>query len=209
MNKDIDEKAGPLLDIVERARQEASDLLSEKWDPVFNKDRIELVKEYLSDSTLACTTRLGNIAALIKEITRVREQLQEERDTVAQRRHLFFNALHQMDKEFTDKLLERIKAIESGHPSAVGQEFSDMSVREAAKLILERAGHPLQSADIVKALLEGGKKLADNASSIVSAALRTGSAVDEFVAIKEPGEKLRWALKKWAQSNEGSVTIQE
>ncbi len=186
-----------LLNMAETAQTEAGYLLAEKWDPVFQREEIEVVKKYLLQNVKKGGERLENITAMLDNMAKTREQLTEERDRVNGRMRLFFAVLGNIDQDLAESLLNELSGSTEEKESINKAEFAETSIRKAAIVVLERAGKPLLTREIMAALIAGGKALADNASSVVSAALSTRSAKTDIEPIKKPGEKKRWALKKW------------
>jgi hypothetical protein len=186
-----------LLDMAKNAQTEADYLLAEKWDPVFESKEIEVVKKYLLQNVKKGKERLENITIMLDNMAKTREQLTEERDRVNGRLRLFFAVLSNIDKDLAESLLHELSESTEEKESINKAEFAEASIRKAAIVVLERAGKPMLTREIMGALIAGGKVLADNASSVVSAALSTRSAKRDIEPIKKPGEKKRWALKKW------------
>jgi len=186
-----------LLNMAETARTEAGYLLAEKWDPVFQHKEIETVKNYLLQNIKKGKKRRENIATMLDNMAKTRELLMKEKESVNGRMRLFFAVLSNIDQDLAESLLNELSESTEEKESINKAEFAEASIRKAAIVMLERAGKPMLTREIMGALIAGGKVLADNASSVVSAALSTRSAKRDIEPIKKPGEKKRWALKKW------------
>ena len=192
-----EDKSMSLLDMAKSAQTEAGYLLAEEWDPVFEHKEIEVVKKYLLENVKKGKERIKNITTMLDNMAKARDQLVEERDRVNNRMRLFFAVLSNIDQDLAERLLNELSGSTEEKESINKAEFAKASIREAAIVVLERAGKPMRTREIMGALIAGGKVLADNASSVVSAALSTRSAKTDIEPIKKPGEKKRWALKKW------------
>lgn len=192
-----EDKSMSLLDMAKSAQTEAGYLLAEKWDPVFQPEEIEVVKKYLLENVKKGKDRIKSITTMLDNMGKARDELVEERDRVNNRMRLFFAVLSNIDQDLAERLLNELSGSTEEKESINKAEFAKASIREAAIVMLERAGKPMLTREIADGLIAGGKILAENASSVVSAALSTRQAKASIEAIKKPGEKKRWALKKW------------
>lgn len=194
------EKMDEILDLVDGLRVEAGHLAGDKWEPAFEAERADAIAEYLEDSVISCTDRMNAIRNIIERADRIRTQMSEERDAVGMKRETFFRALEQLDPSCAKTVLAKINAMEEARAQKDKGEFASMSVWQAAKIILERAGREMATKEIADALRAGGKILGPKATSALSAALRTGKAADVFQPVRLSGQRQRWKLKEPAQA---------
>lgn len=79
-------------------------------------------------------------------------------------------------------------------------EFFGQSIRQAATIILDRAGQPLTTAQITQALREAGvETAARRLSESVGDGLRSAMEFGHFVRIKAPDGPISWALPSWPE----------
>jgi len=77
-----------------------------------------------------------------------------------------------------------------------------MSIREACFTILKSERRPMLSSELVEALRKGGRPIEGDSSSVLSAALSTGIAKEQFVAKKERNKNV-WSLAEWGEGDDG------
>ena len=191
-----DSKMGEVLGLLDSLRTEAGNLMADKLDPVFDAERVDVIRDYLEESIISCTKRIGAIKDIIEQTNRIGAQMSEERDALGMKRQTFFRALQQLDTEHAKAVLDKINAVEEAQAEKDWGEYANLPVWEAAKIVLERAGRDMTTKEIVEALRKGGKRLGPKATSAVSAALRTGKAADVFKPFKISGKRLRWSLRE-------------
>ncbi len=197
MSEDKNEILGGVLELLDALRTEAGNLISEKWRPVLDAVRVDAIIEYLEQSAIACTERIGAINDIIDRTTKIHTQMSAERDAVALKRQTFVQALYQLNSVRASGLMDRINEMEEAQVQKDKGEFANMAVWEAAKIVLERVGREMTTREIVEALRKGGKNFdKGKATSAVSAALRTGKAAGVFTPLKISGKRLRWTLAK-------------
>jgi DNA-binding ferritin-like protein len=185
-----------VLALLDSVRAKAGSLTAEASVPTLDKEPAGVVAEYLERSILQFTERIAAMKDIIARTERIHRQVAEEIDTVATKRHAFFNALRQLDEYHAEDVAEKIHEIEEAQARNGSGEFGGLSVWKAAKIVLQKTGREMTTREIVEALRDGGKELGPKATSAVSAALRTGKAADVFKPVKISGSRQRWALKE-------------
>lgn len=70
-----------------------------------------------------------------------------------------------------EKLAKNKERLLAFHYCWVGNSFEHLTIYQAALIVLQRADRPLTTEEVTSAILDGGKRLGNDAYDIVSAAL--------------------------------------
>jgi hypothetical protein len=185
-----------ILDTLDALRASAGNVMAGSYEPDVGEGQAEPIVGFLHNSILLCTERINAMREIVLEANRLRAQIEEEIDSLNQRRVAFAQTLGQLDHNQAQETLREARTLEIASVNRERGEFADMPVWEAARIVLQRAGRDLTTREIVDELRKGGKKMDGKATSKVSAALRQGKAADIFEARKISGSRQRWKLRE-------------
>jgi len=199
------DKLQELLSESERIRHDAEEAVASTI-----KSLKQEVDEHLEAIEGFAKRRLDESKQVMEIIKQTDRRLLELREKLQE---TYFKAEHHLDlyravlMDIAPEQLEQVEKKERQQIPAptLPTEFESLSVREAAKIILERVGRPLYTAELAARIQRGGKEIQGEVSSKVSAALRTEAAQPDFKPIKEPGKKLKWGLRKWEEKQDETV----
>ena len=179
-------------------------VLNDMQDLLVDDSQKEAVERFLTDGALALADHMAKLNAVAQEMEAAQEQLNAERGRSDKKLRQFLTILQGIDPETAERVREQVvgrifSKEEAEDTNGHAEELGGMSIREAALTVLRRVKRPMFTAELVEALGKGGRELTGVSSSVLSAALSTGLAKDQFVAHKEQN-KNKWSLTEWGET---------
>jgi len=199
-----------LLDQIRQSLAATRDTLAMEDLPI-DEDEKRAVEQFLTTGAIALGERMAVLNKTAESLNLAHDRLEARRGAVDKKLRQLLTLLQGIDPETAERTREevvsRIYASRVEQPSKARLDLTGMSIREACLAVLQAERRPMLSSELVEALREGGRPIEGDSSSVLSAALSTGMAKEQFVA-KKVRNKNVWSLVEWTEEDGEEIELE-